>query len=157
MNKENMKKGMLLRKEKEAEVSIYRVLELVEGKILVIDCVKKTMPVWKDYHKFADYVEVEEEIKKDSVQDFDVLEDYDANIRKIIYQRFNMISAILPFVSDGAMRSEAIKKVAEEYEISKQTIRKHLCEYLATQDLRSLAPQERLTDKPLTKDEKNFR
>lgn len=157
MNKENMKKGMLLRKEKEAEVSIYRVLELVEEKILVIDCVKKTMPVWKDYHKFADYVEVEEEIKKDSVQDFDILEDYDANIRKIIYQRFNMISAILPFVSDEVMRSEVIKKVAEEYEISKQTIRKHLCEYLATQDLRSLAPQERITDKPLTKDEKNFR
>ena len=158
MSKENMKKGMLLKKTAGADTSIYRVLELTEERILVIDCVKKTMPVWKDCNDLDGFVKVEE--KKaggDKGQDFDSLQDYDANTKKIIYQRFHIISAVLPFTSDESMRSKAIKKVSEEYSVSSQTVRKYLCEYLAAQDIRSLAPQARNTDKPLTKDEKNFR
>lgn len=158
MNKEDMKKGLLLKKTDGAETSVYRVLELTEEKILVIDYVKKSMPVWKNFKDLDGFVEAEEKNAADNKsQDFDVLEDYDAKTKKIIYQRFNMISAVLPFVSDEAMRSEAVKKASEEYGVSKQTIRKYLCEYLAAQDIRSLAPQARNTDKPLTRDEKNFR
>lgn len=42
MNKENIRKWMLLKRKRETDVSLYRVLETAE-KILVIDCVKKTM------------------------------------------------------------------------------------------------------------------
>lgn len=55
------------------------------------------------------------------------------------------------------MRSELIARMAEEYKISKQSVRKYLCEYLASQDIRSLAPQERNTERILTQDEKIMR
>lgn len=48
MNKADMRKGMLLKEKIGAEERIYRVLDLKE-KVLVLDCVKKTMPVWKTY------------------------------------------------------------------------------------------------------------
>lgn len=45
MCKNGLKKYMLLKKEEGEEVSIFRVLELMEEKVLVIDCVKKLMLV----------------------------------------------------------------------------------------------------------------
>lgn len=152
MNKENIRKWMLLKRKRETDVSLYRVLETAE-KILVIDCVKKTMPVWKKYEEFTDYVEEKEE-KQDTLS---TLDDMETGDRKIAYQRYNIISAILPFVGNETMRTEAIHKVAEEYGISKQTVRSYLCEYLSTMDIGSLAPRKREKDKPLTKDEKNMR
>ena len=43
MNKAEMKKGMLLKREEEIGTCLYRVLELEEERILVMDCVKKTV------------------------------------------------------------------------------------------------------------------
>ena len=60
MVKADMRKGMLLKGKIGAEERIYRVLDLKE-KVLVLDCVKKTMPVWKTYEELSDYVEKEEE------------------------------------------------------------------------------------------------
>ena len=153
MNRESLKKGMLLKKENETGVSLYRVLDLAE-KILVIDCVQKFMPLWKEYEEFTDYVEMEEVRDTDTLS---ALDDLDAESRRIAYQRYNMISGILPFVSNEDMRTEAIKKVAEEYGVTKQTVRKYLCEYLASMDIRNLAPKPRDNERELTVDEKNFR
>lgn len=153
MNKTDLKKGMLLKKENGTEISLYRILELTE-KILVIDCNKKFMPVWKEYEEFSDYEKVEQERNSDTLA---ALDDMDAENRKIAYQRYNLISGILPFLSNETMRAEAIKKVAEENGITKQTVRKYLCEYLSSMDIRSLAPKKRETERPLTVDEKNMR
>ena len=73
------------------------------------------------------------------------------------YQRYNMISGILPFLSEENMRTEAIKRASERYGISKQTVRNYLCEYLATMDVRSLAPGYKKAEKKLSADEKNMR
>ena len=110
MCKGSLKKYMLLKKEDGEEVSIYRVLELVEEKVLVTDCIKKTMPVWKNVEVLDAYVEVEENINTDTLS---TLEDMDAEDRKIAYQRYNMISSILPFMANETMRIEAIKKVVK--------------------------------------------
>ena len=158
MNRDNLKKNMLLKK-KNGEDPLFRILAVQDEKILVIDCIKKTMPVWMGIGKLDDFVE-EQEAQGDNhseAANFDILEDYGSDVRKIIYQRYNIISAILPFVADEAMRSELITKMAEEHGISKQSVRKYLCEYLASQDIKSLAPQERNTDRALTQDEKNMR
>lgn len=128
MNKENLKKWILLKKECETGISLYRVLELAE-EILVIDCVKKTMPVWKGYEAFDDYEVVEENLNTNNLS---ALEDMDAESRRIAYQRYNIISGILPFIANEPMRTEAIKRIAEEKEISVQSIRKYLCEYLSS-------------------------
>ncbi len=158
MNRDNLKKNMILKKEEDS-IQIFRVLAIEKEKVLVIDCIKKTMPVWVEIEKLDDFVE-EQEAQGDNhseTANFDILEDYSLDVRKIIYQRYNIISAILPFVADEAMRSELIAKMAGEHGISKQSVRKYLCEYLAAQDIRSLAPQERNTDRALTQDEKNMR
>ena len=55
------------------------------------------------------------------------------------------------------MRTEAIKRASERYGISKQTVRNYLCEYLATMDVRSLAPGYKKAEKKLSADEKNMR
>lgn len=153
MKKEDMKKGMLLRKENENSATLYRVLELSE-KILVIDCVKKTMPVWKSHEELSGFVEVKEDNKTDVLS---ALEDMGAEDRKTAYYRYNLISCILPFLSSVDMRTQAIKKAAEENEISIQSVRSYLCEYLSSMDVRSLAPKKKETERELTADEKNIR
>ena len=150
--------GNLERKENSdmGVIQIFRVLAAEDEKVLVIDCIRKTMPVWVDIGMLDGFVE-EKETNQSVGADIDILEEYSPDVRKIIYQRYNIISAILPFVDNETMRSELIAGMAEEHEISKQSVRKYLCEYLASQDIRSLAPQERNTGRALTQDEKNMR
>ena len=155
MNRDSLKKNMLLKK-KNGEVQLFRILAVQEEKVLVIDCIKKTMPVWVETGKLDDFVE-EQEPDRSGKTDIDMLEEYNPDVRKVIYQRYNIISAILPFVADETMRSELIARMAAEHGISKQSVRKYLCEYLVSQDIRSLAPQERNTERALTQDEKNMR
>ena len=155
MNRDSLKKNMLLKK-KNGEVQLFRILAVQEEKVLVIDCIKKTMPVWVETGKLDDFVE-EQEPDRSGKTDIDMLEEYNPDVRKVIYQRYNIISAILPFVADETMRSELIARMAAEHGISKQSVRKYLCEYLVSQDIRSLAPQGRNTERALTQDEKNMR
>ena len=69
---------------------------------------------------------------------------------------FWVIAGILPFVKDDKKRSEVITQISEESGITKKTIRKYLCEYLASQSVVCFAPTKR-EKRPLTKDEKNMR
>ncbi len=170
MDKDSLKKNMLLKKEKgdvdverdggsaikeNDSIQLFRVLAVEDEKVLVIDCIRKTMPVWVAVDKLDGFVE--EESRQSEVGDIDILEGYSPDIKKTIYQRYNIISAILPFVADEAMRSVMVSRMAEEHGISKQSVRKYLCEYLVSQDIRSLAPQERNTERALSQDEKNMR
>ena len=110
MNKEKLRKGMLLREKSGEDGKIYRLLDLKE-KVLVIDCVKKTMPVWKTYEELSHYVE-KEDVKAESI---DLMQEMEGAGRKIAYQRYNIISGILPFLSEEGMRTEAIKRISESF------------------------------------------
>ena len=56
------------------------------------------------------------------------------------------------------MRSHLIASMAAEHGVSKQTVRSHLCMYLAYMDIASLAPRkQQYDDGELTQDEKNIR
>ncbi len=174
MDKDRLKKNMLLKKEKrEVQLKgqgdserkgnsiggtdqIFRVLAVERERVLVIDCIRKTMPVWMGIEELDGFTE-EEGSCRSGETDFGILEDYSPDVRKTIYQRYNIISAILPFVDNEPMRSEMVAGMAEEHGISRQSVRKYLCEYLSSQDIRSLAPQERNTGRALTQDEKNMR
>lgn len=147
MSENCYKKNMLL-KEKEKK---YRVLAVEKEKVLVIDCIKKTMPVWKKKEDLQSLEIFEEDAFEDDLEDLEV------EARMMAYQRYGMIAGILPFVAEERLRTELIEKVAEENGISKQSVRAYLCNYLAMQSVRALAPKQRCTDRPLTKDEKNFR
>jgi len=145
MQEIKLKRKMLLGRGNER----LRVLEMDGERVLVIDCVKKTMPYWISIGELLDF-EVVEEIPVDVIEELGIEE------RKAAYARYTLIAGILPFVKDDKKRSEVITQVSEESGITKKTIRKYLCEYLASQSVVCFAPTKR-EKRPLTKDEKNMR
>ncbi len=139
--------------------NIIRVLEIKLDKILIIDCIKKTMPVWVEYSALESFSVCTDEILSQTtnftVTDIDAL---DAEQRKVMYDRYTLIAPILPFIEDERMRSKVISSIAIEHDISKQTVRNYLCLYLAYMNITVLAPRNRGNDDAgLTQDEKNIR
>lgn len=139
--------------------NIIRVLEIKNDTILIIDCIKKTMPVWVEFSAFESFIECTDEILNETTEfiitDINAL---DAEQRKIMYERYTLIVPILPYVADERMRSKIINSIATENEVSKQTIRNYLCLYLTYMDITVLAPKKHLDDDAkLTQDEKNIR
>lgn len=144
MNNRKYQKGMLLQDENE----LYRVLVVIE-KILVIDCKKRTMPKWVDIESLIDF-EVVSEAESGATE-------LTSAQKKVAYERYNMISPIIPFVANEKLRAEVIKQIACDNGISVQTIRKYLCNYLASMNIESLAPQQQEKQHELTIHEKNIR
>jgi len=139
--------------------NIIRVLEIQPDKILIIDCIKKTMPVWVESSLLDSFSgctnEVLSEATNFAATDIDVL---DADQRKTMYDRYTLIAPILPFIADERMRSKVISSTATEHNISKQTIRNYLCLYLVYMNITAFAPRKRLDDdSELAQDEKNIR
>ncbi len=149
-----MKKYDLLR----SGDNIIRVLEVQGDRVLVIDCIKRTMPVWVETVTLETYSKCTigelSEVTGVIPTDDDTL---DAEQRKIMYERYTMIAPILSFVADDKVRRQLIHSAAVEHDVSKQTIRNYLCLYLAYLDVSVLAPKERHDDRELTQDEKNIR
>ena len=130
--------------------NIIRVLDIKDGNALVLDCVKKTMPVWVEVTALTDY----SPYSMESTTDIDTLS---AEQRKVMHDRYTMIAPILPFIADVKMRSQVLRSQSEEHGVSKQTIRNYLCQYLAYMDIAALAPKAKSVDQSLTPDEKNMR
>ena len=149
-----MKKYDLLR----SGDSIIRVLEVQADRVLVIDCIKRTMPTWVNMVALESCSECTigelSQVTGVIPSDVDAL---DADQRKVMYERYTMIAPILAFVADDKMRSRLICAVAEGHGVSKQTVRSYLCLYLAYMDVTVLAPRRREDKRDLTQDEKNMR
>ena len=149
-----MKKYDLLR----SGDNIIRVLEVQGDRVLVIDCIKRTMPVWVERDTLESYSECTYgELSEATGIVIVSVDDLDADQRKTMYERYTMIAPILPFVADDRMRSRLICSVAEEHRVSKQTVRSYLCLYLAYMDVAALAPRRREVERQLTQDEKCMR
>lgn len=154
MKKENLQKNQLLQRDSQ----FVRILEFNGDKVFIIDCGKKTMPVWTDVEALKDYVPCSEESLQKSTDTFLIdLAELDVESRKTVYERFTMIAPVLPYVADMQKRKEIINSLANTKSISKQTIRNHLCLYLAYQDIAVLTPKQKKREIILSKDEKNMR
>lgn len=138
--------------------TIIRILEITPDRVLMIDCIKRTMPVWVELSVLDSYTGCTEDelygVTGVTITDIDTL---DADQKKTMYDRYTLIAPILPFVADEKMRSQLIYSIAMEHEVSKQTIRNYLCLYLAYMDMAVLAPKKRSDDVELSADEKNMR
>lgn len=138
--------------------TIIRVLDVEEEEVLIIDCLKKTMPKWVVLDEKSSLEECSlESLLQETNTSIVEEESLDQSRKKLMRERYTMISGILPFVSDEKMRSQAISRIAEQNNVSKQTIRHYLCLYLVYQDVSVLVPQQKQRKKELTKDEKNMR
>ena len=111
-----MKKYDLLR----SGDSVIRILEIQPNRVLVIDCIKMTMPVWVEPAVLEHYSKCINsdlyEVVGFIVADVDTL---DVDQRKIMYERYTMIAPILAFIADDKMRSRLICSVSTEQGISK--------------------------------------
>ncbi len=149
-----MKKNSLMKKDE----SIIRILDISSDKLLIIDCLKKSMPKWVELSFIESYTEITSAGLLQSsdivIRDMDL---FDAESRRFIHEHYTMIAGILPFVSEERERTRIIKKVAEEKNVNQRTIRNYLCLYLAYQDISVLAPKQKSGSRALTKDEKNIR
>lgn len=138
--------------------SIIRVLDMQDDRILVIDCIKHSMPVWVELASMESFSGcTKDELFEATGFTRVTIDILDAEQKKAMYERYTMIASILPFVSDDKMRSKMICSIAEDQKVSKQTIRNYLCLYLSYMDVTVLAPKKRQKERELTKDEKNIR
>lgn len=137
---------------------ILRVLEIKEGRCLIIDCVNTTMPVWKETDALSGY-SIMEENELYELKGFMPVEEEQiaAERRKNMQERYSLIALVLSFLGDDRMRSKVIRMVADEKGISVQTIRGYLKRYLVIQHIQGLLPKEKEVDKDLTEDQKNMR
>lgn len=138
---------------------IYRVLAIEEDSILLINCLKKTMPKWHGMEEIGEYeITTEEELMEETGVVLVEEQDLKPKQKCLAHERFTVIAGILSFLEDDRMKSTVIKKVAEQNGISVQTVRHYLCQYLVYQSISALVPKERaVPERGLTEDEKNCR
>ena len=141
-----------------SEDTILRVLAIQESQILVLDCIKRTMPRWINTQSIEGFlnVNIQDLCDRTSMQLPDV-DSLNVEDRRLMYERYTMIAGVLPFLEDEAVRSQMIAKAAEQWNVTKQTVRMYLCLYLAYQDISVLAPKQRQPQKALSADERNMR
>lgn len=126
----------------------YRVLALTDEQVLVINMSSKNMPSWKNIGDFEDWISIENLTHDTSLS---------AKAEQVANRRYGIIAPIIPFIGNEKLRAELITETAIANNVSKATIRKYLCNYLAAQDISALAPKDKVEKKALSYDEKNFR
>lgn len=140
------------------DTQLVRVLDMEADRVFIIDCIKRTMPVWKDIEFINEYVPCSEDTLQEITDTFIIdLDNVDSEGRKTAYERYTMIAPLLPFVSDLKKRKELINSLANINSVSKQTIRYYLCLYLVYQNISILIRKQSVKESVLSQDEKNMR
>ena len=128
------------------EGTLYRILKEEEQEVLVIDCNKRNMPFRLNKNVLNDFILASEsEINAVSENELTNKEKESAN------RVFSTIASIIPFVDEVDIRNEMIERCSIAFNVSKQTIRHRLCNYLATQSIGAFI--RRKPSKELTEDE----
>ena len=132
---------------------IIRVLETKCNHKLIINCSQKSMPTWITEEDLSGYVPCAAE----ELGDVPVFEELSPQQQRYAHERYTLIAGVMPFLGDKKLRGEAISRIAEARNISKQTIRHYLHRYLVYQSIAALAPPPKGQRDELTADEKNMR
>lgn len=138
--------------------SIVRILDIRDEKVLVIDCVRRIMPQWIEISSLVEWQQCTQETLY-AITNVEVPEiaSLCPESRKKAYERYTMIAPILRLLPYEQKKCDMISLIATNERISKQTIRKYLCLYLAFQNIAILSPKDKESDLSLTQDEKNMR
>ena len=135
----------------------FRVLSIKDNKVLVINCLKKTMPVWMDCFTEDEILTIEDLLKLDGRTLPDIEKVAPAK-RKTAFHRFGLISPVVASIDNKKKYSELLKTISEEQKVSIQTLRNHLCDYLVFQNISVLIPADKISkDRELKDWEKNCR
>ena len=138
--------------------TIYRILAIRDERLLVTDCLKRSMPRWMVAEGFASAPPISEDnLCKEAGTCPPPLDSLDAKAKKKAHERYTMIAPILAILDDDALRNAAINKIAEDNKVSRKSLVSWLCSYICFMDVAALAPKQRSKEKELTDDQKNFR
>ena len=138
--------------------TIYRVLAENGERLLVIDCIKRTMPFWIKREDITSYTQIDESILYDKSGLKTIKEDELSNrALATAHQRYSIIAAAVAVVADKKQRNDMINWISRENRISKQTVRKYLCLYLVYQTVSIFAPIESIEESKLSKEQKWMR
>ena len=138
--------------------TIYRVLAENGERLLVIDCIKRTMPFWIKREDITSYTQIDESILYDKSGLKTIKEDELSNrALATAHQRYSIIAAAVAVVADKNLRNDMITFASHNSNLSKQTIRMYLCLYLAFQTVMVLAPIDVVRYSELTKEQKLMR
>ena len=100
--------------------SLVRVLEVFDNQILVIDCLKRSMPVFLDPNSLKEYRSVKEKCLYEKTNYHPKpLEDLSPALRKKALNRYTMIAGALTALSDVKVRSQMIEKSAVDHTVRK--------------------------------------
>lgn len=130
---------------------MFRVLDVSDTRAFIVNCNKQSMPKWVDIDSLSCFSVCSECFPLPDINDMEL------SSRKCAYERFSMISCILPFIADKERRSSVISQVAIDKGVSRQTICNYLWLYLVYQNISALAPKDKGSKKELSTDEKNIR
>ena len=126
--------------------------------VFIIDCINLIMPKWIALSDLQDYsLCSEDKLLSVSNRSFPKIEDLSQAQMRVMHNRFTLIAPIISYITDEPMKNRLISDMAERYKVSKQTVRKYLCLYLAFPNITILAPTNKEEQKELTAVEKNFR
>ena len=109
--------------------TLLRVLQEKDREVIVIDCIKRTMPQWMPVSVLQNGTQVTEEEMWEMTA-VKLPGNLTQKCKKVMRQRFTMITAILPFIGEKRQRSLLIAKTARNYGVSENTIKNYLCRYL---------------------------
>lgn len=92
-----MKKNDLFKKDDK----LLRVLEIKDDNVLVIDCVKRTMPKWVEVSALSDFTYLSEISISDIVnKSIRAEDDLSYTEKSIAHKNYTLIAGILPFIDD---------------------------------------------------------
>ena len=135
--------------------TFYRILKTSDNQTLVIDCLHPKMPFWTIR---TQYTTLPEKQLYDALNIAPPAEqDLTSDQMRIAHERYTLIAPILYHLGESVATANIISSISEEHNISKQTIRRYLYQYLIFQTITVLAPKVHTKEKVLTKDEKNMR
>ena len=93
------------------ENEIIRILQTKEDRVLVIDCIKATMPKWISLSEINNYVDgTEEEVCERT--NVELNRELKGEERKVAQERFTLIAALLPCIGDEKHRSYMIETLS---------------------------------------------
>ena len=99
--------------------SLYRVLNVADDTIFVMDCLKPKMPYWKSIAEADCKYVTEQELYERTGKAIVSLDDLDAVRRRVALNRYTIIAGVLPFLTDVNLRGEIIKRLANEHILPK--------------------------------------
>lgn len=141
------------------EGSLYRILVLQDNEVLTIDCMKRTMPVW---HPFSDIssegvLSDSLELQKDTGVVLESLQNVSVWRQNEAHERFSLIAGLVSVISEKQVYTQLLNEISAHNDISKQTLRRYLCDFLAFQDVACLLPADTSKRKEISDNDKMFR